>query len=470
MGNEVSRSSGKTRSDENNLSEELVDASRKGQVKRIRQLVKKGADVNTTCKCHTPLMTAMYNGQFQSVKALIEAGADVNKRVDVGPRSDTPLSLAGGINKPEYLDLLLKSGADVNKRDIHKRTPLMDLIHYGGRSECKDLLIRAGADVNEPLIYAAELGETDNVKKLLNAGADINHLDQHGITALTRAVQRGACARSQFLHYTACARLLIEAGADVNATGTEGITAMYYVVDTDDEALLRALIKAGKDPHFVSKKLYGGDSVLMKAAVQGNNAFVDLLIEAGADVNDVNRSGSTALMLAALNNHHECVNALIKAGAYVNRIDNEGNTALINASSTNSVTPVRLLLHAGTKINIFNKLNQNALKHHIMDCQSVNRETVRLLVAAGETLDGTSRAVRKFRHPLINWGVNTRNQRINLEDYLEQESTLKSACREIIRKHLLKINPHEHLFHRIPKIGLPAVITRFMLFDLSLDD
>ena len=103
----------------------------------------------------------------------------MNKRCDVGPCSDTPLSLAGGINKPVYLDLLLKSGADVNKRDIYKRTPLMDLMHYDGRYECMDLLIKAGADLNEPLIYAAELGETDNVKKLLSAGADIDHLDQY---------------------------------------------------------------------------------------------------------------------------------------------------------------------------------------------------------------------------------------------------------------------------------------------------
>ena len=290
MGNKVGKSSvnASEHSEGNDLAEKLMDACEKGQVRRIRQLVEKGADVNTTCKFHTPLITTMYNRQLQSVRALIEVGADVNQRVDFEPRRDTPLSLAGGINKPEYLDLLL---------------------------------------------------------------------------------------------------------------------------------------------------------------------------QAGADVNDVSSSGSTALMLAAANCHHECVKPLIKAGADVNEVDNEGNTALIYAASRHSVISVRLLLHAGAKVNIFNKMNQNALKHHIMKCGTVNRETIRIRVAAGETLDCATCAV-----------LNTQNQLINLADYLEQQNTLRLVCREAIRKHLLVLDPHEHLFHRVPKIGLPAVITRFMLFNMSLDD
>ena len=252
MGNKVSRYSGKRRSDENNLSEELVDASRKGEVSQIGELFEKGADVNTTYRWHTPLSIAVYNKQPGSVMALIEAGADVNKRVTFGSHSDTPLTLAAGMNQPVCLNLLLKSGADVNSRDINKRTALMNLMNYNGRYACMEMLINAGAGVNEALIYAAELGKTDNVKKLLNAGADIDHLNQYGMTALTCAVERGGCACSE------CAQFLIEAGADVNACGTSGITAMYYVVDTGDEALLRALIRAGKDPHFVSKNILMG--------------------------------------------------------------------------------------------------------------------------------------------------------------------------------------------------------------------
>ena len=198
----------------------------------------------------------------------------------------------------------------------------------------------------------------------------------------------------------------------------------------------------------------------MKAAIKGNDKFVELLIDAGADVNSVNDSGSTALMLAAQNSHPLCVIALIKAGADVNMVDNEGNTALIKSTSRYNTKPVLLLLlQAGAKINVVNKSNQNALKHHMVECQSVNRETIKLLVTAGETLDGATNTV-----------TNTRNQLLNIGDYLEQEDTLKGACREAIRKHLLQLDPREHLFYRVPKIGLPAEITKFILFGLSLDE
>ena len=439
MGNRLGKSSGNTNrfSNENNLSQELIEASRNGQVRRIRKLVEKGADVNTTSgNGHTPLIAAMYCKQHKSVRALIKAGADVNQRCDVGPRSNTPLSTAAGINDSKCLDLLLKSGADVNVPDIYQRTALMDLMNYNERYECMDLLINAGADVNEALIYAAELGKLENVVKLLEAGADIDHLDTHGLTPLTRLVQRLAlatCERSELLK---CALFLIEAGADVNACGTTGVTAIADVVDTGDEGLLRAFINVGIDPSFISKKLNNGDTAMMKAAIKGYNKFIEILIDAGADVNSVNNSCSTALMFAAENSQEACVNALIKAGADVNIIDNECSTALIKSTSRyNNTKPVRLLLQAGAKINIFNKSNQNALKHHVMECQSVNRETIRLLVTAGETLEGATSIV-----------TNTRNQLINVGDYLQQEHTLKGACREAIRKHLLELNPHEHLF------------------------
>ena len=213
MGNRLGKSSGNTNrfSNERNLSQELIDASRNGQVRRIRELVEKGADVNTTSgNGHTPLIAAMYCKQHQSVRALIKAGADVNQRCDVGPRSNTPLSTAAGINDSKCLDLLLESGADVNGRDVYQRTALMDLMNYDERYECMDLLINAGADVNEALMYAAELGKLDNMEKLLKAGAEIDHLDTYGLTPLTRLVQRlplATCERSELLK---CALFLIE--------------------------------------------------------------------------------------------------------------------------------------------------------------------------------------------------------------------------------------------------------------------
>ena len=76
-----------------------------------------------------------------------------------------------------------------------------------------------------------------------------------------------------------------------------------------------------------------------------------------------------------------------------------------------------------------------------------------LLYAAGETLDGTE----EDKIP----------QELKFE---EEKLELKHICREVIRKHLLKLDPHQHLFSRIPLLGLPSALNKYLLFNQSLDD
>ena len=40
---------------------------------------------------------------------------------------------------------------------------------------------------------------------------------------------------------------------------------------------------------------------------------------------------------------------------------------------------------------------------------------------------------------------------------LNGDRSLKNVCREAIRCHLLNLNPHVHLFSRVPKLGLRHV-------------
>ena len=55
-----------------------------------------------------------------------------------------------------------------------------------------------------------------------------------------------------------------------------------------------------------------------------------------------------------------------------------------------------------------------------------------------------------------------------LED-LRKKLILKNLCREVIRNHLLQMSA-VNLFVRVPKLGLPAAVERYLLHDLSLDD
>ena len=38
-----------------------------------------------------------------------------------------------------------------------------------------------------------------------------------------------------------------------------------------------------------------------------------------------------------------------------------------------------------------------------------------------------------------------------------------------IREHLLHLDPHTHLFGRVPRLGLPAALTDYLLFNILIE-
>ena len=81
---------------------------------------------------------------------------------------------------------------------------------------------------------------------------------------------------------------------------------------------------------------------------------------------------------------------------------------------------------------------------------------VLLLYAAGESLDGIT--------------FDDADDKTCALDYLhKREICLKELCRETIRKHLLKLDRHTHLFGRVPRLGLPKSLTQYMPFNISLN-
>lgn len=65
----------------------------------------------------------------------------------------------------------------------------------------------------------------------------------------------------------------------------------------------------------INKEDNDGNTLLHKAAKEGNTEVVELLIEARADVRHTNKAGATPLGLAAGRGHTEVVKLLIEAGA-----------------------------------------------------------------------------------------------------------------------------------------------------------
>ena len=91
-------------------------------------------------------------------------------------------------------------------------------------------------DINDDLIIAAIKGKKDEVMILLSKGANINHRDNRGMTALVYVLQNG---------YVEVAELLIEKGADVNAKNIKDWTPLIIVSKNGNLKIAERLIEEG---------------------------------------------------------------------------------------------------------------------------------------------------------------------------------------------------------------------------------
>lgn len=85
---------------------------------------------------------------------------------------------------------------------------------------------------------ATNAGDLNGVCTLLDAGADINALDEHGQTALMNAAKSGDVELTQ---------LLIQRSAELNHTAKYRLTALMLAVINNRAEIVRLLVEAGAD-------------------------------------------------------------------------------------------------------------------------------------------------------------------------------------------------------------------------------
>lgn len=87
----------------------------------------------------------------------------------------------------------------------------------------------------------------------------------------------------------------------------------HRLIKKGDTVALRRAIDTGEvDPNFHNRFRW---SLLMLAALEGDNSITELLLERGAAVNALNQFGETALSLAAHKGHLPCLRMLLRWGA-----------------------------------------------------------------------------------------------------------------------------------------------------------
>lgn len=131
----------------------LHDAIEKGDVEKVRILLKEGADANARDQWSPALHQAVMNGRSEIMRILLDAGADINSRDYWG---NTALQWAAFKGSIENVKLLLDKGANVNSADNHGKTPLVAAAE-GKHANMIKLLISNGADVETAVLTAERL-------------------------------------------------------------------------------------------------------------------------------------------------------------------------------------------------------------------------------------------------------------------------------------------------------------------------
>ena len=239
--------------------------------------------------------------------------------------------------------------------------------------------------------------------------------------------------------------------------------------------VVNVLIKQGAD---VNLNKSPGRTPLMAAACCDSITTVQKLIDAGADLNQLDQDGNTALHLTIkeftnYTDENYSIGLLIEAGTDVNIPDNEGYTALISAVHDQCFVYLEALIIAGADVNykgwiLFQCAVQqgSVISLHIFFRAGININTApSALTWCASNWDSWNKGLLM----LAAAGEKINKDVVPLPEYQKSESvpSLMHLCREAVRNHLLELDTHTHLFGRVPKLGLPSLITDYLIYNVE---
>ncbi|XP_065335612.1 serine/threonine-protein phosphatase 6 regulatory ankyrin repeat subunit B-like [Cloeon dipterum] len=437
-----------------------------GAIKCVEVLLKHGAKlaIDEDGESWDPLMMAVEENELDLVKLLVEeniSGLQRNKETFEINEVESDLNVLHFAIQEGYTEiakfLIEKSPGLKNVENGDDES----LLKFSAKSKCLEicqmLIEEEGVDVNtlrpsgEPrdwtlddnicmdhflilqksdvnmtdergktaLHCAAEHGYLERVKELINAGANIQAVDENGWNAFHFACSsvryfddddemneihentvqiiqklhstdsqlakektgRGQTGLHIHLKFSYCSvevtRFLVEEiGVDVKAKDNNGCTALRIAVKKG-QRFVDYLMTKDIDLEVKTKR---GRTCLHLAAGRGDLEALQTWIELGGDFNVVDEKGMTALHIAAENGHLQFVKKFLacateevqnqdlgegfvgsKLKERLNRCDNEGRTALHLAAESGNVDLVELLLENNADLTHADKVGRTAL-------------------------------------------------------------------------------------------------------------
>ena len=324
----------------------LHQATLKGDFKRIRELLRNGADPNETSTSGDSALSFAIRSNSGSdrvalAKILIAAGAHPNYPDHNG---HMPLHWAVLRQDIRSITFLLEHGADVHSRS-YQGTPLHIAL------EC--LSIDQTVDEHGNLVAESPEAHWERHKRvaklLLAAGANLDALryymgPQRPIDSFYMRTRREDMLELRQAFRPVEPQLSLYPGEDINAPRNRNWSRLHYAAMDGHIDIIRALLKLGAEVDI--SKEGRGRTPLARAA---NASVAKLLLDAGADPNHVGSSRLTPLIRHSSKGNEEIVRLLLEHGARINVADTQNMSPIHYAASGKHPGVLRILLDNGAR-------------------------------------------------------------------------------------------------------------------------
>jgi ankyrin repeat protein len=256
---------------------------------------------------------------------------------------DTAFVLAVREHRSEKMQELIQAGADVNTPIPYTWTSgdcdweiASTALVYAVRHDCPNMvkvLVKVEKKLNEALDVAIKEGYSDVVEELIEGGADINYVNENKDTPLIIAIHHARAtaefspqaqeqAKSRWRQRRKIIQTLLKAGANVNHVNKYGRTALMEAIEKHDLNTVQDLLKF---PEITTGSFFGfgikpinyadkdGNTALILAiqmvryrytdnqeyeiCMNSQNIIIALLETPGIDPHHVNKNGKTAITL-----------------------------------------------------------------------------------------------------------------------------------------------------------------------------
>jgi len=187
------------------------------------------------------LHLAAHEGDLSAASELIKGNANLERRDGAGR---TPIIVAAFASHENMVKLLKNAGADINAFE-NNAYDIVTIAAVANDLPMLDIALELGAksgNITSPyegtaLIAAAHLGHHQVVKRLIDAKAPLDHINNLHWTALIESVVLGDGGED----HIKTARFLLAAGADKTIGDRDGVTPLEHAVSRGYQEMVQLL-------------------------------------------------------------------------------------------------------------------------------------------------------------------------------------------------------------------------------------